>query len=70
MCEECRHSPCVSRCPNFVPVPLLYCDECGEGICSGERYYKIQLEGQQTQNLCESCIDDFATYAEDEDDDY
>lgn len=72
MCEECRHSPCISRCPNFVQVPLCYCDQCGEGICSGDYFYRINIEGYPVQNLCDSCIDEFGLYAEteDEDDDY
>lgn len=59
MCDECRHSPCITRCPNYEEKPLFYCDRCGEGIFNGEIYYKIA-----DMMLCEDCISDSKTYAE------
>lgn len=59
MCEECRHYPCISRCPNFEEDPVCYCSECGEGIFNGDIYYKIA-----DMMLCEDCINDCKTYAE------
>lgn len=66
MCEECRHWPCVSSCPNFVAEPVCYCDNCGGEIYSGEHYYRITIEGYPTQNLCEECVDSFGEYADSE----
>ena len=66
MCEECRHYPCISSCPNFEAEALYYCDNCGGEIYSGEHYYRITIEGYPTQNLCEECVDSFGEYAESE----
>lgn len=39
MCSVCHHSPCDSRCPNYIPPKAThYCSICGEGIYEGEEY--------------------------------
>lgn len=64
MCEECRHYPCLSNCPNYEPLVLAVCDSCGGEIYAGEHYFEIPLEGYPTFNICEDCMDDFGKYAE------
>lgn len=50
MCEECRHYPCISSCPNAPePEPVYICDECDEGIYPGETVYEI--DGKYLQKL-------------------
>lgn len=39
MCDICRQTPCISKCPNYVPLKAqCYCDKCGEGIYPDEEY--------------------------------
>lgn len=60
MCEECRHYPCLSACPN-APEPELvcFCDECEEGIFAGETLYEVG-----GHKYCENCIDNARYIAE------
>lgn len=54
MCEICRSTPCLSRCPNAAePVPVYECSRCGYGIFEGDKYYDSP-EGY----ICEDCIED------------
>lgn len=64
MCEECRHYPCISNCPNHVEEPVCSCDICGEDIFQGQLYYEID-----SQNICEECIENGKRYAEHEEPD-
>lgn len=60
MCEECRHHPCISSCPNAPePEPVYICDECDEGIYPGETVYEIG-----GKYYCETCIDNAGYIAE------
>lgn len=60
MCEECRHYPCISSCPNAPePEPVYICDNCDEGIYAGETVYEI--DGKY---YCETCIDNAGYIAE------
>ena len=60
MCEECRHYPCISSCPNAPePEPVYICDECEEGIFAGELVYEIG-----GHKYCETCIDNASYTAE------
>lgn len=53
MCEECRHTPCLSSCPNAPePEPVYTCDNCDEAIYAGEYVYEIG-----GKHYCEKCID-------------
>lgn len=36
------------------PRPVLYCDDCGEGIVAGESYCDIGGDV-----ICDRCIDDY-----------
>ena len=39
MCSICGQTPCVARCPNYIPKKAkLYCSICEEGILDGEEY--------------------------------
>ena len=39
MCEICKMTPCLLRCPNYIaPKANYYCSVCNEGIYGGERY--------------------------------
>ena len=39
ICNECRNSPCLRRCPNYIPPKTNhYCVICNEGIQNGEEY--------------------------------
>lgn len=39
MCSVCHHSPCDSRCPNYIsPKAAHYCSICEEEIYEGEEY--------------------------------
>ena len=39
MCEICGRSPCVPRCPNYLPHKTKrQCSVCGCGIFGGEEY--------------------------------
>lgn len=54
MCEICRSSPCLSRCPNAAdPTPVTHCHRCGEPIIPGDEYGVID-----GLDYCEDCIDD------------
>ena len=60
MCEECRHYPCLSACPNAPePEPVYICDNCEEGIYPGETVYEIG-----GHKYCETCIDNAGFIAE------
>lgn len=60
MCEECRHYPCISSCPNAPePEPVYICDNCDEGIYPGETVYEIG-----GHKYCEDCIDNARFIAE------
>lgn len=53
MCEICRTSPCVSRCPNYVPRKTrTYCAVCGDGIYGGEEY----IENNDGECMHVDCI--------------
>lgn len=65
MCEECRHYPCLSACPNAPEAePVYICDECDEGIYPGETVYEIG-----GHKYCEDCIDN-ARYIAEEPEEY
>ena len=52
MCDICRHDPCVSQCPNYVPPRAnCYCDVCGQGIYEGEEYI-VNDEGKYMHFEC------------------
>ena len=53
MCSECHMNPCHPHCPNAPePKPVMYCDNCNQGICNGEAYYSFN-----GKIICEYCID-------------
>ena len=57
MCEICKHSPCVSGCPNYSPEKTSQkCDLCGEYICVGEEYVD-NFEGDLAHFECLGCSD-------------
>lgn len=64
MCDECKHYPCVSNCPNFEPTALAVCDACGCDIYAGEHYFEIPIEGYPTFMICDEYNDGFGKYAE------
>lgn len=42
MCEICRSSPCLTRCPNAPEPPTIYtCKYCGEPVIAGDEYMEI-----------------------------
>lgn len=55
MCELCRQNPCHPACPNAEPDRHIICENCGEWIREGDRYFNSPLDGTI---LCESCVDD------------
>ena len=60
MCEECRHTPCLSSCPNAPePEPVYTCAHCDDAIYAGEYVYEI--DGKY---YCETCIDNAGFTAE------
>lgn len=60
MCQECRHNPCLSNCPNAPePEPVYICDCCEDGIYAGEVVYEIN-----GLHYCENCIDNMRYVAE------
>lgn len=50
MCQECRHNPCVSACPNYEPTVAYYCDCCGGEIYVGDTVYVAD-----SKYYCEDC---------------
>ena len=45
MCSICGQTPCVARCPNYIPKKAKhYCSICEEGILDGEEYEVIVPE--------------------------
>lgn len=50
MCEECRHHPCISACPNYEPPVAYKCDCCGGNIYAGDTVYIIN-----DNHYCEYC---------------
>ena len=53
MCQVCRHSPCLSGCPNAPDPPTVTkCRKCGESITPGYEYARID-----GLDYCEECID-------------
>lgn len=52
MCEFCKHWKCSARCPNYEPIKVCECDECGESIYVGDTAYKIG-----NRYYCESCCE-------------
>lgn len=67
MCELCRHTPCHPACPNAEPDSHIICENCGEWIREGDRYFLSPLDGTV---LCESCVDDAMREMDFEDFDY
>jgi len=59
MCELCRHTPCLTNCPNYVPPVVCLCWKCGEEIYEGDTIYEINEE-----IWCENCVDDCRSEAE------
>ena len=60
MCEECRHYPCISSCPNAPePEPVYTCAHCDDAIYAGEYVYEID-----GKFYCETCIDNAGFTAE------
>ena len=64
MCQECRCSPCLSRCPNAPEPKAIYdCGHCHEGIAEGDRCAEIKskhyhlecLYDMGTADLLELC---------------
>ncbi len=52
MCEICKHSPCLSLCPNYIPPKAKhYCSFCKEGIYEGEEYIE-NLNGEYRHFEC------------------
>ncbi len=41
MCSICNQLKCRVGCPNHVGYAVYECAACNEGICKGDRYYKI-----------------------------
>ena len=41
MCSVCNQFICPVDCPEFALPRLYTCAVCQDGICDGERYYKI-----------------------------
>ena len=41
MCSVCNQQPCPVGCPERSDIGIYRCGVCHEGICDGERYYKI-----------------------------
>lgn len=67
MCEDCRHYPCITECPNYEENPVFTCDCCGNEIFDGEKYYLLDdIPDVKTLILCKECIDGFGRYAESE----
>lgn len=64
MCDICRRNPCSKHCPNSTEKPLNVCDSCGDDIFEGEHFFEVTVEGYQTFNICEECMDSFGKYAE------
>lgn len=55
MCDLCRQYPCHPSCPNADPDRSIRCENCGERIYEGDRYFNSPLDGTI---LCENCVDD------------
>lgn len=53
MCEECRHYPCRSDCPNYEPPVAYKCDGCGDDIHVGDTVYIVNLDKEY--RYCEYC---------------
>ena len=53
MCKICLQTPCLSQCPNAMPVIVHECTLCGGEIYLGDTYYDI--EGKP---ICEECINE------------
>ena len=44
MCSVCNQFPCPVGCPEKGSQGLYTCAICEDGICNGERYYKVNGE--------------------------
>lgn len=56
MCDICKQTPCIGRCPNAPDAPVVYtCDICGESIFAGDYFY--EMDGIQYH---ENCFEDDA----------
>lgn len=54
MCDVCRCSPCLTRCPNASDNPVLWCSVCGEGVNEGEEYWDLD------NPVCTLCLHDMS----------
>lgn len=53
MCEICRSSPCLTRCPNAPEPKAVYvCHYCKEGILPGDSF--VDIDGDR---VCGECLD-------------
>ena len=54
MCSICGQTPCVARCPNYIPPKAKhYCSICEEGILDGEEY----IENDDGEYAHWECLD-------------
>ena len=54
MCSICGQTPCVARCPNYIPPKAKhYCSICEEGILDGEEY----IENDNGEYAHWECVD-------------
>lgn len=57
MCEICKHNPCLSQCPNYIPKTSNYiCCLCGEPIYIYDQYVRNN-HGEYIHRDCISNID-------------
>lgn len=68
MCEECRHHPCVSGCPNYDPPIVYECDGCGEAIYVGDTVYVVNLDREY--HFCDCCTCQTEAEVPEPDEDY
>ena len=61
MCDICLQFPCLTRCPNYEPRVIHKCHNCGEDICEGNYFYRIDGDP-----WCTDCIEDCREVAEEE----
>ena len=54
MCSICGQTPCVARCPNYIPKKVKhYCSICSNGILDGEEY----IENDDGEYAHWECVD-------------
>ena len=54
MCQVCRHTHCLSVCPNAPDPPAVTtCARCGESVTPGYEYARID-----GLDYCAECIED------------